>query len=336
MIGVGIIGYGYWGPNLLRNFNEFRGSRVIAVSDLKSSRLAVAKKACPFIKRTKNFLELIYDKQVSAVAVATPVSTHYELGMLALKAGKHLLMEKPLALSTKQCLALIREAKKRKLVLLVDHTLIYTGAVQKIRELIKKGTLGKIYYYDSVRVNFGLFQDDVSVIWDLAVHDLSIMDYLLGKTPCMVSATGVKNIPGKPENIAYLTLYFKDKLISHTHVNWLAPVKIRRTLIGGSRKMVVYDDLEPDEKIKLYDRGIAAFSNSEIRHKMLVGYRTGDMLSPKLDTTEALRSEVEHFIDCIKNKKTPITDGESGLRVVKILEAAAISIKRQGCPVKIN
>lgn len=336
MVGVGIIGYGYWGPNLLRNFNESHGSKVIGVCDLRADRLAVVMRSYPFIKVTKNFREIINNKDIDAIVIATPVSTHFELGMLALKAGKHVLMEKPLALSSKQCLLLVKEAKKRKLVLLVDHTFVYTGAVKKIHELIKDDTLGKIYYYDSVRVNLGLFQNDVSVIWDLAVHDLSIMDYLLGKTPYMVSATGINNIARQPENIAYITLHFENKLIAHIHVNWLAPVKIRRTLIGGSKKMVVYDDLDPSERLKIYDKGIITGSDSKAMHKMLVSYRTGDMWSPKIDITEALRSEADHFIWCIKNEKTPITDGESGLRVVKILEAATRSMEKQGRPIKFK
>jgi predicted dehydrogenase len=276
------------------------------------------------------------DKRTDAIIIATPPSSHFELGMFALKSGKHVLMEKPLALSSEDCARLINEARKRKLVLMVDHTFVYTGAVQKIHELIKKGMLGKIYYYDSVRVNLGLFQSDVSVMWDLAVHDLSMMDYLLAKSPTMVSATGVSSIDRHPESIAYITLYFGDKLIAHIHVNWLAPIKIRHTLIGGSKKMVVYDDLEPDEKLKVYDKGIINARDSSAIHKMLVNYRIGDMWSPKLDITEALRSETAHFIDCIENNKTPITDGQAGLRVVKILEAADRSLAKQGRPIKLK
>ncbi|WP_448382591.1 Gfo/Idh/MocA family protein [Desulfosoma sp.] len=335
MIGVGVIGYGYWGPNLVRNFAETPGARVVAVSDLRQERLRLAHSRYPGIKVTTVHEELIMDSQVDAVVIATPVSTHYELALTALRAGKHVLLEKPLTASSDQAKHLIEEALRRNLVLMVDHTFVYTGAVRKIRELITQGELGDIYYYDSVRINLGLFQHDVNVIWDLAVHDLAIMDYVLPLQPKAVSATGMSHICGSPENIAYMTLFFDGQVIGHIHVNWLAPVKLRSTLIGGSRKMILYDDLEPSEKIKVYDRGVMVDMNGESIYQMLIGYRTGDMWAPRLDHTEALRTEAGHFVECIEGARRPLTDGEAGLRVVRILESATESMKAQGRLVRI-
>jgi predicted dehydrogenase len=334
-INVGIIGYGYWGPNLVRNFAETLGSRAGAVCDLARGRLTKAESRYPGIKTTTDPRELFANPDLDAIALATPVSTHFDLAMQALRAGKHVLVEKPLTSTSDQGKRLIEEAQRRRLVLLVDHTFIYTGAVQKIREMVSRGELGDIYYYDSVRVNLGLFQHDVNVIWDLAVHDLSIMDYTLMARPRAVSATGIDHVLGQPQNIAYLTLFFTDKKIAHIHVNWLAPVKIRRTLIGGSQKMIVYDDLEPSEKIKVYDKGIMINQDSENIHRMLVDYRSGDMWAPRLDITEALRTEVSHFIRCIEDNEPPITNGEAGLRIVRILEAATESMVKQGCLIEL-
>lgn len=336
MIGVGIIGYGYWGPNLVRNFTQTPGARVVAVSDIRQERLGPVNAQYPTIITTTNFRELIEHPKVDAVVIATPVTTHYELASRALKAGKHVLVEKPLTADSGSGIRLIEESLRRNRVLMVDHTFVYTGAVRKARELVANNDLGDIYYYDSVRVNLGLFQHDVNVIWDLAVHDLAIMDYLLPFRPQAVSATGINHVPGEPANIAYLTLFFDGNLIAHIHVNWLAPVKLRRTLIGGSQKMVVYDDLEPSEKVKVYDKGITVKNGTESLYRMLISYRTGDMWAPQLDMTEALRVEALHFINCIEAGRQPITDGESGLRVVRILEAATQSLAEQGRLVKIN
>jgi predicted dehydrogenase len=336
MINIVVIGYGYWGPNLVRNFAEIPGVQVSYVSDFSRERLAKVTDRYPKVLVTTDSQDLFTDPNVDAIAIATPVSTHFDLAMAALKAGKHVLVEKPMTTSSIQAMRLIEEAQRRNLVLMVDHTFVYTGAVRKMRELVANNGLGNIYYYDSVRVNLGLFQHDVNVIWDLAVHDLSIMDYVLQARPYGVSATGVSHIPGEPENIAYLTFFFEDNLIAHIHVNWLAPVKVRRTLIGGNQKMIVFDDLEPSEKLKVYDKGITLNGNSENRYKMLIGYRTGDMWAPQLDTTEALWTEGLHFIHCIENGDRPITDGEAGLRVVKLLEAATQSIKQQGQLVELD
>lgn len=338
MIRIGVIGYGYWGPNLVRNCFEAQGAQVACVSDLRSDRLALVSSRYPSVQTTQNCFNLIDDASIDAVAVATPVSTHYELALRALQQGKHVLVEKPLASTTEQVQHLMEVAKKKNRVLMVDHTFVYTGAVRKIRELVDGGNLGEIYYYDSVRVNLGLFQHDVNVLWDLAVHDLSIMDYVLPFRPCAVSATGLSHVPGGPENIAYLTLFFEGSQIAHIHSNWLAPVKLRRTLIGASRKMIVYDDLEQGEKIKVYDKGITLNNHQspEKLYQMLVGYRTGDMLAPNVDGTEALRREVDHFLHCIERQEEPITDGSAGLRVVEILEAASQSMAQRGRPVELQ
>jgi predicted dehydrogenase len=330
MIGVGVIGYGYWGPNLVRNFMEAPGSTVAVVCDTRPERLDEARRRYPPVLVTEDVSALLNDSTVDAVAIATPVSSHFELAMQALKADKHVLVEKPLAATSTQATQLIEEASQRNRVLMVDHTFIYTGAVRKIRELVAAGELGDILYYDSVRVNLGLFQHDVNVIWDLAVHDLSILDFVLSSKPVAVSATGISHIPGQPENVAYITLFFDDTKIAHLHVNWLAPVKVRKTLIGGSEKMIVYDDIEPSEKIKIYDRGVTFSPWREEVYQLLVSYRSGDMWAPKLEQTEGLQREARHFIDCIENGTRPETDGGAGLRVVRLLEAAEESMRDRG------
>jgi len=336
MIKIGIIGYGYWGPNLVRNFAELDGAMVASVADLSPKKLDLVQKRYPNVKTTTEFRDLLEDPSIDAIAVATPVSTHFELGMAALKAGKHLWLEKPMTETSQQAQQLVEEAEKRKLVLIVDHTFIYTGAVRKIGELIKSGGLGRINYYDSTRINLGLFQHDVSVISDLAVHDFSILDYLLKEQPVAVSAVGTNHFPGTPANMAFITLFYSSGMIAHANVNWMAPVKVRQILIGGSQKMVVYDDLEPSEKIKVYDKGISFTDDPQQIYAMKVGYRTGDMWAPQLDSTEALRAEGEHFIDCIENAKVPVTDGLLGLRVVQLIEAATRSMNERGRSVEIN
>ncbi len=336
MLGIGVIGYGYWGPNLVRNFQELPDCSVQVVSDLSVERCRMAQQRHPALKVTQDFQDLIHHPSVDAVVIATPVATHFPLALAALEAGKHVLVEKPLASSSDEVLRLMEEAERRQVTLMVDHTFVYTGAVQKIRSLIQEGDLGDIYYYDAVRVNLGLFQHDVNVLWDLAVHDLSIMDYVLPMKPLGVSATGMSHVAGGPENIAYLTVLFPDRLIAHVHVNWLAPTKVRRTLIGGTQKMIVYDDLEPSEKIKVYDKGIRVESDEEHRYQTLVGYRTGDMWAPHIDLTEALRAEAQHFVSCIETGQQPMTDGQAGLRLVQVLEAASESLARQGQMVELR
>lgn len=328
---VGVIGYGYWGPNLVRNFMETPNATVAMVSDLRAEQLKQVAQRYPTIRTTTRAEELIADEEIEAVVIATPVSTHYELALAALNAEKHVFIEKPMAASAHQCRRLIELAEQKRRVIHVDHTFVYTGAVRKIAELVARGEIGDVYYYDSTRVNLGLFQHDVNVVWDLAVHDLSIMDYILPQKPIAVSATGISHVPGRPENVAYLTLFFDNALIAHINVNWLAPVKIRRTLIGGSQKMIVYDELEPSEKVKIYDRGITLQTPQEAAlYQLLVGYRTGDMWAPQIDLTEALRVEAAHFIACIAQGARPLTDGYAGWRVVRVLEAATQSIQQRG------
>ena len=336
MINVGIIGYGYWGPNLVRNFNETKGISVCQVSDLEEKKLQLVRKRYPRIDITTESDEIIYNKSIDAVVIATQVSTHYELALKSLNAGKHVLIEKPMADSSKKCEELIKLANNKNLLLMVDHTFAYTSAVRKIKEMITRGELGRILYYDSVRVNLGLFQHDVNVIWDLAVHDLSILEYLFNKQPLSISATGISHVRDQLENVAYITLFFENSLIAHIHVNWMSPVKIRRTLLGGDKKMIVYDDLDPAEKVKIYDKGIHTFENDESIYNMKVGYRMGDMWAPNLDNTEALFRLTNHFRDCIHGKDEPVTNSLSGLRVVRMMEAATISMGNNGKPEKIN
>ena len=336
VINIGIIGYGYWGPNLVRNFAETAGATVAGVADLDGKKLETVQRRYPAIKTTTDFQGLLRDPAIDAVAIATPVSTHFEFGMAALKAGKHVWLEKPMTETSLQARKLIDEAEKRKRVLIVDHTFIYTGAVRKMGDIISSGDLGRVYYYDSIRVNLGLFQRDVSVISDLAVHDFAILDFLLREHPVAVSASGINHFPGTPENLAYITLFYDSGTIAHANVNWMAPVKVRQILIGGSKKMIVYDDLEVSEKVKVYDSGVNFTSDPAQIYQMRVGYRTGDMWAPKLDMTEALRVAGGHFLECIENSKAPITDGSLGLRVVELIEAATSSMRGKGETVYIQ
>lgn len=336
MVGIGVVGYGYWGPNLVRNFAQVAGARVTAVCDQRAERRALVEQIYPSIQTYADVADLLRNPAVDAVVIATPVSSHFELALMALQAGKHVLVEKPFTTTVVQAEQLVEAAERRGLTLMVDHTFIFTSAVRKIKELIDNGTLGTLYYYDSVRVNLGLFQNDVNVLWDLAVHDLSIMNYLVGAMPTMVAATGMAHVPGKPENMAYLTCYFANNLIAHFHVNWMAPVKIRQTLIGGSERMIVYDDIEMSEKVKVYDKGIIVSESEDAVYQRHVGYRTGDMWAPRLDNIEALRIEAEHFVECMTTGRHPLSDGQAGLRVVRILEAASQSMAQRGQPIVLS
>ena len=331
MLRIGVIGYGYWGPNLVRNFAEIPDARVTAVADLRQDRLDLLRRRYPSIETNTDIEGVFKHPQVDAVVIATPVSIHFPLALAALQAGKHVLIEKPMTSTSAEALRLIDEAERRKLVLMVDHTFVYTGAVRRIRQLIDEGALGEVYYYDSTRINLGLFQYDVDVIWDLAVHDLSIMEYIFPEPPVEISATGSKHVNGATEDIAYVTaLYDNSPLISHLNVNWLSPVKVRRTLIGGSKQMIVYDDIEASEKVKIYNKGVCVNNGQEARHKLLVSYRCGDMYAPQIDLTEALHIMALHFISCIRDGGVPITDGHAGLRVVGALEAATRSMRNHG------
>jgi predicted dehydrogenase len=326
MIRIGVVGYGYWGPNLARNVFESDDARLAAIADRRPERLALAGRRFPDVLLTADADEILADPAIDAVIVATPVSTHFPLAYAALRAGKHVLVEKPLAASSSEGERLVEEAERRGLTLMVDHTFVYTGAVRKIKELIARGELGDLYYYDSTRVNLGLFQHDVNVLWDLAVHDLAIMDYLIDEPPVGVMAAGASHVRGQPENLAYLTVFFGSSFIAHLHVNWLAPVKIRRTLIGGSQKMVVYDDLNDAEPVRVYDKGLTLAEDPEETYQMLYGYRWGDMWAPRVEPTEALRTEVAHFVSSVMTGARPETDGRCGLRMVRLLEAASASL----------
>jgi predicted dehydrogenase len=326
---MGVIGYGYWGPNILRVFNTVEGSKVIAVCDIKQDALKRVRKIYPEVRVTTDPEELLSSVDIDAVAVITPVFSHYELAKKALLLGKHVFVEKPFTYTVAQAEELIELAEKNHLKIMVDHTFLFTGAVRKIKQVIDDGTLGSLLYFDSMRVNLGLFQHDVNVVWDLAPHDLSVVDYLIEEKPTAVVATGEAHFNHGMEDVAYITLYFPNHLIAHINVNWLSPVKVRTTLIGGKKKMLVWNDLDPDEKIKIYDKGIEVETGEGV-YDLLLSYRSGDMWAPKVDQVEALRLEAEHFLDCVAKDKVPINDGNSGLRVVKILEAANKSIKNRG------
>jgi predicted dehydrogenase len=328
MIRFGVIGYGYWGPNIVRNLRGLDSTQVVAICDKSEVALRRAKQAFPGVHVTHDASELLSSPDIDAIAVITPVWTHFELAKSALKNGKHVFVEKPFTSTSAQAEELINLAEQKNLQIMVDHTFLFTGAVKKIRQLIDDNTLGKLYYYDSTRVNLGLFQHDVNVIWDLAPHDLSIVDYLIGERPEAIVATGEKHLNGLTD-VAYLTAYFPDNVIAHINVNWLSPVKVRTTLIGGEKKMVVWNDLEVDEKIKVYDRGVNMSSREGV-YNLLVSYRSGDMWSPKIEAIEALKAELSYFVDCIHSGDSPINDGMAGLRVVRILEAAEESLNRKG------
>jgi predicted dehydrogenase len=328
VIRMGIIGYGYWGPNIVRNFHAQQGSRVVAVCDNSSNALKRVQQSYPGIVVTSDTGDLLNSPDIDAIAVVTPVWTHYELTKAALQNGKHVFVEKPFTCTSAQAEELIELADRKKLKIMVDHTFLFTGAVRRIEELINDGTLGNLYYYDSTRVNLGLLQHDVNVIWDLAPHDLSIMSHLIKEKPEAVVATGEQHVNGLVD-IAFLTIYYPGNIIGHVNVNWLSPVKVRTTLIGGEKKMLVWNDIEADEKIKVYDRGVA-IASGEARYQTLVSYRTGDMWAPRVEQVEALKVEAAYFVDCIRNDKTPFNDGVAGLSVVRMLEAADRSLQQKG------
>jgi predicted dehydrogenase len=336
-IGVGV-GCGYWGPNLIRNFAKVPHARVTAVADIRFERAANVGGEFRINAITDDPRELIARDDVSMVIVATPSCNHFELAKLALLAGKHVLVMKPLTTRVDHAEELVDLAERQGVILAVDHTFVYTGAVQKMREMVASGEFGDIYYVDSVRINLGLFQPDVNVIWDLAPHDVSIIDYVLGGTlPTEVSAIGACHAGSPMENIAYLTMRYGPSTLAHIHVNWLAPAKIRRTIVGGSKRMAVYDDMDPSEKVKIYDKGVTitpSSSPSEV-YGQLVSYRSGDMHAPRLSMQEALAVEAEHLLTCIRTGATPTADGHAGLRTVRILEAAQRSICSNSTPVRL-
>lgn len=341
MLGVGIIGCGYWGPNLIRNFCALSSCKVIGICDQRQERTAFIKNNHPELKVFDSDDDLIADPAIDAVVVATPVSTHFRLGKAVLESGKHLLMEKPFTQTSAEAEKLIEIAAKSGLTLMVDHTFLYTGAVRKIKELIDSGEIGDLLYFDSVRVNLGLFQHDINVVWDLAPHDISICDFISGKKAVAVNAVGRAHYGRKLEDVCYLAVQYEGELLAHFHSNWLAPVKVRTTLIGGTERMIVYDDSQPSEKIKIYDKKVVFTDESgredkEKVYQALVEYRIGDMRAPKLESMEALRLVAQEFIDSIEEKRRPLSSGEDGLHVVRILEAADKSLKLRGAVVELD
>jgi len=335
MITFGVVGYGYWGPNIVRNLGQLEEAEVVAVCDKSPASRRRVQKAHPAVHVTDDSAELMSNSDIDAIAVVTPVWTHYEIAKSALQSGKHVFVEKPFTSNSAQAEELIELAASKNLKIMVDHTFLFTGAVRKIRQVLQDNTLGKLYYYDSTRVNLGLFQHDVNVIWDLAPHDLSIIDHLIAETPEAVVATGQTHLNGH-EDVAFITLYFPNSVIAHINVNWLSPVKVRTTLIGGEKKMLVWNDLEADEKVKVYDKGVVQNLDPERREKMLTGYRNGDVLVPNLETTEALRLMAKEFVASIVEQRPSMTDGHAGYRIVRLLEAAQESMDDNGRLVFLN
>jgi predicted dehydrogenase len=324
----GVIGYGYWGPNIVRNLSALESCELAAVCDKSPAALKRAGRAYPGVTLTTDYSEILRSSDIDAVAVVTPVWTHFDLAKAALDNGKHVFVEKPFTSTSAQAEELIELAARKGLHIMVDHTFLFSGAVRKIRQLVDDGTLGPLYYFDSTRVNLGLFQHDVSVVWDLAPHDLSVMDYLIGVPPEAVVATGAKHLNGYAD-MAFITIYFPDNIVAHVNVNWLSPVKVRTTLIGGRDKMLMWNDLEPDEKIRVYDKGVDITTGQGV-YDLLVSYRSGDVWAPKVDATEALKTELTYFVECIRRGETPRNDGQAGLRVVRLLEAADESLNNRG------
>jgi len=324
---IGVIGYGYWGPNIVRNFHGQDRSRVVAVCDKSTKSLDRVRHTFPDVRTTNDSKEILTSPDIDAIAVVTPVWTHFDLAKTALENGKHVFVEKPFTVNAAQAEELIELAERKNLKIMVDHTFLFTGAVKRMKQMIDDGTLGQLYYYDSTRVNLGLFQHDVNVLWDLAPHDLSIMDYLIKEKPTAVVATGERHL-NSVADIAFMTLYYPNNMIGHINVNWLSPVKVRTTLIGGEKKMLVWNDLEADEKLKLYDKGVQMTGDGV--YDLLVSYRAGDMWAPRVEQVEALKMEAAYFVDCVMNNKTPFNDGVAGLHVVRMLEAADRSLQEKG------
>lgn len=332
MLNMGVIGYGYWGPKIVRNFGSSPKASVVSVCDLDHNALYQVKKNFENVHVTQDYDEIIKSPKIDAVAIVTPVSTHYDIAKKALLHGKHVFIEKPFTASTAEATELIELAERKSLVIMVDHTFLFCGAVKKIKQLIEEDVLGELYYFDSIRINLGLFQKDVNVVWDLAPHDFSIMHHLIGREPLAVAATGMSHFDNNIENVAYITVYFPGNLIAHININWLSPVKIRTTLIGGHKKMLVWNDLVADEKVRVYDRGVENGNgiSKEKMNNFLMHYRMGDMWAPRFEQLEALRCEADYFVDCVENNTKPINDGAAGMRVVKMLEASVKSLKNGG------
>lgn len=326
---IAIIGYGYWGPNLVRNFSLVNNCKVKMVSDFRQDRLVIVSKTYPGIKVSTDPDDILLSKEIDAVVIATPVFTHFSLAKKALENGKHVLLEKPMTSTIKEAEELMNLAKQKGLLLMVDHTFLYTGAVMKMKQLINEKTIGEIQYFDSSRINLGLFQIDVNVLWDLAPHDISILLHLINKIPYSVNATGVSHTKNGIENVAYLTINYSENFIAHFSCSWTSPVKLRTMLIGGDKKMLVFNDLEPSEKIRIYDTGYN-YKTDEEKNRLMVDYRTGDVYIPKLESKEALFGMASDFINSIINKTEPLSNAQLGLDVIQILEASQQSIKNKG------
>lgn len=336
MIDIGLIGFGYWGPNLARNLNVNPEFNLTAICDFSADRLETAGRFYPQAALFSNAEEFFKRAKADAVAIATPVGHHYDLAKKAMEDGRHVWIEKPMTETVRQARALIELAERKQKVLLVDHTFVYTGAVRKIKELIVKGELGDLIYYDSTRVNLGLFQQDVNVIWDLAPHDISIMDFLMPFQKQAVSVTGSHYYGNGLVPKSILAIYMTDGVVAHINVSWVSPVKIRQTMIGGTAKMILYDDNHPSEKVKVYDKGVELNFTKEELYRLKVQYRVGDMYAPRLESHEALALETQHFADCLIRGKMPLTGGKEGLEVVKVLVAADESLKHKGIPVGLG
>jgi predicted dehydrogenase len=337
LINVAVIGCGYWGPNLIRNFVSCPETELVWSCDLDEERLAKVLKPYPGVRKTTNVKDILADDQVDAIAIATPVRTHFPVAKACLESGKHVLVEKPLASSVAEGVELVNLAEKNNVRLMCDHTFCYSCAVRKIQEFVNNGVLGDFLYFDSVRVNLGLFQQDVNVVWDLAPHDLSIVDFIVNERPILVSAHGVSHAGNGVENVAYISLRYQSSFLAHFHVNWLSPVKVRMAMIAGDEKMLVWNDLDQAEKIKIYDKGIEVKQGErEQKERLLVSYRSGDMYAPRIEQTEALSAVAKEFANCIQEDRPALTDGEAGLRVLRVLDAASRSIKAEGASVRID
>jgi predicted dehydrogenase len=328
VVRMGVVGFGYWGPNIVRNLNALDRCHLMSVCDTNANALKRAQKNYPGLHVTTDVTDVLRAPDIDAVAIVTPVWTHFDLAKAALENGKHVFVEKPFTSNSAQASELIELAARKNLRIMVDHTFLFSGAVRKIKQLVDDGTVGPLYYFDSTRVNLGLFQHDVSVVWDLAPHDLSIMDHIIGQTPEAVVATGGKHL-NHLADMAFITVYFPGNVTAHINVNWLSPVKVRTTLIGGRDKMLVWNDLEPDEKVRVYDKGVQ-ITNGQGVYDLLVSYRSGDVWAPKVESTEALSLELGYFVNCVLEGKTPSNDGEAGLRIVRLLESAEQSLNNRG------
>lgn len=335
MLRVGLVGYGYWGPNLARNFDSNPSFRLTRIADLSERRRALAAETLRGVETVTDEREVTEAADIDVAVIATPVFTHYDLTRKALLHGKHVWVEKPMTSTSQQAKELIEIAESKALTLLVDHTFLFTGAVQEMKRLVDSQELGELYYYDSVRINLGLFQHDVNVIWDLAPHDLSVMDYLLGPKARAIAATGSGHFNTGLEDVAYVTVYYDDNLIAHFHLNWLSPVKLRRTVVGGSKRMLVWDDLNPEERLKIYNKGMEVTSREGV-YRVLATPRIGEMYAPVVPATEALKVQVAYFAQCIEKGERPHNDGMAGLRIVRMLEATDHSLKKGGQPVELD